>query len=346
MNNRRTNRVNMNNKFAKENGFFYLNVVAGNFLFKNIRHTIDNKGYLKIDKDDFILIKSKMNSRFHVFGQQKQITVNGQLKGIIERNIKKNVKGPSLNEYYFFGKERPYIHDSNFRKSKSTENKIASHEKKITIKTQNIQKEINETERVLIGKFAPFNSHDNQNQQTSIFDTDQSTEEFQKFRVEKEEVVKQEKRQKLSEYQEHEIIDSINYGSYKPVKSEQRVTITQRNQQLAQNLKDLYNDSCQICGTRIDLGNGKSMSEVHHIRPISAHNGPDVSDNMVVVCPNCHTLFDRGAITIDLLQKSILHINPDHPLNGKGFVCKHKINSEYIQYHNLYIFKTRETSDV
>ena len=45
---------------------------------------------------------------------------------------------------------------------------------------------------------------------------------------------------------------------------------------------------------------GEYMSEVHHIRPLGKHDGADIIENMIVVCPNHHAMFDRGAITISL----------------------------------------------
>jgi hypothetical protein len=58
-------------------------------------------------------------------------------------------------------------------------------------------------------------------------------------------------------------------------------------------LKYLYQDRCQVCGHKIDLGHGQFYSETHHIQPRS-EGGPDVPGNMIVVCRNCHILFDHG----------------------------------------------------
>ena len=40
-------------------------------------------------------------------------------------------------------------------------------------------------------------------------------------------------------------------------------------------------------------------AEVHHIMPRNKHNGPDVRENMLVLCPNHHVEFDFGVLCID-----------------------------------------------
>ncbi|NVN18261.1 hypothetical protein GUA46_07905 [Muricauda sp. HICW] len=92
-----------------------------------------------------------------------------------------------------------------------------------------------------------------------------------------------------------------------------------RNIGLAQKLKETYNYRCQICGNQIPIGTNNYYAEVHHIKPLGKpHNGPDVLENMICVCPNCHVLLDYNAIFLS--QHSIL--------------SKHKIKKEFVDYHN------------
>ncbi len=86
-------------------------------------------------------------------------------------------------------------------------------------------------------------------------------------------------------------------------------------------LKNIYSFECQICGLTIKLANGERYAEVHHIQPLgSPHNGPDVIENMLVLCPNHHAMCDLGAIKLSIneIQK--------HP--------QHKINIIFVEYHN------------
>ncbi|KUO78083.1 MAG: hypothetical protein APF81_08080 [Desulfosporosinus sp. BRH_c37] len=129
-----------------------------------------------------------------------------------------------------------------------------------------------------------------------------------------------------------------NRGSLEPEKKLRSVIATSRNLSIVKFLKNLYKDKCQICGETIEVSPNSFMSEVHHIKPLGVYNGPDVTENAIVLCPNHHTMFDRGAITIDIDQKIVIHFNPENPLNNKHIDLKHKINGSYIDFHNQNIF--------
>lgn len=98
------------------------------------------------------------------------------------------------------------------------------------------------------------------------------------------------------------------------------VDLIVRNNSLVRILKDIYKNTCQICNTSLQISENKYYSEVHHLKPLgSPNNGPDRLDNMICVCPNCHVLLDFGVIQ---LNQSLFKI------------LKHKIEDEYISYHN------------
>jgi hypothetical protein len=98
-----------------------------------------------------------------------------------------------------------------------------------------------------------------------------------------------------------------------------------RDNGLARQIKQLHNNQCQLCGMTIDLLNGVKYSEAHHIKPLgSPHNGPDVASNIIVLCPNCHVMSDYGAIHLKLVDIK------QHP--------NHRIEEEYINYHNRDIY--------
>jgi len=98
-----------------------------------------------------------------------------------------------------------------------------------------------------------------------------------------------------------------------------------RDTALARRLKDLHQNSCQICGVQLQLS-GRTYSEGHHIKPLGRpHNGPDVAENILVLCPNHHALLDYGAIELDL---ATLQQDPDH-----------HIATEYVSYHNTEIVR-------
>lgn len=99
-----------------------------------------------------------------------------------------------------------------------------------------------------------------------------------------------------------------------------------RDTKIARYVKRLYDYKCQLCNYTIELPNGKKYAESHHIIPLGApHNGPDVCENVLCVCPNHHAELDYGVI--QLLPSAIFRNE------------KHKISEEYIKYHNTVIYK-------
>jgi putative restriction endonuclease len=71
-----------------------------------------------------------------------------------------------------------------------------------------------------------------------------------------------------------------------------------RNYDVAASVKRLYDNTCQICGTRLMTAAGP-YSEGAHIRPLGIpHNGPDTLDNILCLCPNCHVLLDGHALSV------------------------------------------------
>lgn len=98
-----------------------------------------------------------------------------------------------------------------------------------------------------------------------------------------------------------------------------------RDTELARKIKALHKNICQLCGQTVTLKGGATYAEAHHIKPLgSPHNGPDVAENIVVLCPNHHVMLDYGAI----------------PLESKNLrsIQGHVIGSAYIAYHNEHVF--------
>lgn len=123
--------------------------------------------------------------------------------------------------------------------------------------------------------------------------------------------------------------------SIKTLNEQQKVLIAMYEQFAQEYLKILYNNQCQICGETIEISFGSFLSEVHHLS--NSRLSPGLG-NMIVVCPNHHVMFNRGAITIDIDKKIVIHCNSDNPLNNKQIQLKHEINRGYLEYHNNNIF--------
>lgn len=73
-----------------------------------------------------------------------------------------------------------------------------------------------------------------------------------------------------------------------------------RDSKVVRTVKDLYGNTCQICQTRLVVSpGGEAYSEAAHIQALGRpHDGPDEVWNVLCLCPNCHALFDRGALQL------------------------------------------------
>ena len=85
------------------------------------------------------------------------------------------------------------------------------------------------------------------------------------------------------------------------------------NKTVAQ-LKALRNYTCQICGTRILKADGTYYVEAAHITP-KAQKGPELPDNILILCPNHHKEYDYGHLEIIERDKEHIHFR----LNGKDY---------------------------
>jgi len=92
-----------------------------------------------------------------------------------------------------------------------------------------------------------------------------------------------------------------------------------RDTKLATDIKKLHNYKCQLCGVTIALPNNNKYAEAHHIQPLgSPHDGPDVEENIICVCPNHHAVLDYFAIKLERSQ----------------ITAHENIGDKYINYHN------------
>ncbi len=107
-------------------------------------------------------------------------------------------------------------------------------------------------------------------------------------------------------------------------RTEVRVNRIIRDTAIIQRLKTLHNGQCQRCNLRLDLPDGSAYSEGHHLKPLGKpHFGPDVPENVLILCPHCHALLDVAAVHIDMKE---IRLHPQHP-----------VDQQFIIYHNAYV---------
>ena len=69
--------------------------------------------------------------------------------------------------------------------------------------------------------------------------------------------------------------------------------IYKRHNYLMVQIKKYRDYKCQFCSTTILKANGDYYIEACHIKP-KAEGGKDSLNNILILCPNCHKLFDYG----------------------------------------------------
>jgi len=101
-----------------------------------------------------------------------------------------------------------------------------------------------------------------------------------------------------------------------PKRFKSEVTRVVRDSKKSVSLKKDYDYYCQVCNVRLKCGPEKYYIEAHHIRPLGGtHKGHDNQSNMLVLCPNCHALFDHGvpkfidSRKVKIYGRSLLFLN-------------------------------------
>lgn len=108
---------------------------------------------------------------------------------------------------------------------------------------------------------------------------------------------------------------------------DERVQRIVRSTAVAERVKRLHNYRCQVCGERLGTPGGP-YAEAAHIRPLGRpHDGPDVEENILCLCPNHHVLFDQFGIAIrgDFELIGFSGKLRTHP--------RHRIDVAHMRYH-------------
>ncbi|RAJ67137.1 putative restriction endonuclease [Streptomyces sp. Amel2xB2] len=105
-----------------------------------------------------------------------------------------------------------------------------------------------------------------------------------------------------------------------------------RYRALAQEVKDLHGNACQVCGTCLRY-NRKPYSQAAHIRALgSPHDGPDELSNLLCLCPNHHVLFDGLEIYVDA-DDGVRWTDGGESLGSLRRLPRHPINEAHLRYH-------------
>ncbi|MER7751108.1 YDG/SRA domain-containing protein [Kitasatospora sp. NPDC097643] len=105
-----------------------------------------------------------------------------------------------------------------------------------------------------------------------------------------------------------------------------------RSTKVANRVKQAHDFTCQVCKVRLATPAG-AYAEAAHIRGLGKpHNGPDRETNVLCLCPNHHTMFDFGTLTIadDL---TVTDHSTGTVLGRLREVKGHQIDPAHLRYH-------------
>jgi putative restriction endonuclease len=86
----------------------------------------------------------------------------------------------------------------------------------------------------------------------------------------------------------------------------------QRDQQFKQRVKQVYDETCAVCGSRRRTPDGRPEVEAAHIQPVR-DGGPDKVRNGIALCKLHHWAFDQGWLAVDndysIIVREAPHVN-------------------------------------
>lgn len=124
-------------------------------------------------------------------------------------------------------------------------------------------------------------------------------------------------------------------GNESPSRAEETTQRIIRSTAIADYVKRVHDYSCQACGTRLATPTG-AYAEAAHIRALGRpHNGPDITANILCLCPNHHVLFDFGMLTISDDLTVVDHSSGVSPGRLRE-IPEHRIDPQYLAYHRTH----------
>jgi hypothetical protein len=111
-----------------------------------------------------------------------------------------------------------------------------------------------------------------------------------------------------------------------------KIQYISRSQKIVKTIKELYDNTCQVCETSIDTPSG-FIIEAAHIKPLgSPHFGPDLLENLLCLCPNHHAALDKFGWYLDDDLNVVSSMS--NQKQGKIFFRNdHTIGLSFIRYH-------------
>ncbi|WP_395245527.1 YDG/SRA domain-containing protein [Agromyces sp. MMS24-K17] len=138
---------------------------------------------------------------------------------------------------------------------------------------------------------------------------------------------------RLDAIEQQAVIEPAPRIEFDPAFREATVSRRIRDTAMSRAIKELYQYSCQVCGTRIDAFEGRLYAEGAHVRPIGRpHLGSDDRSNLLCLCPNHHAQLDIGGMYISNDMVAI-DANTHQALELLRWKRDHRVEVANVEYH-------------
>jgi putative restriction endonuclease len=121
-----------------------------------------------------------------------------------------------------------------------------------------------------------------------------------------------------------------NYGSVG--RTEVTSSRPDRKVELSERIKGIYEYKCQVCKVYLKRPHGAIAISAHIKQLGKPDNGPDIEENMLCLCPNCHAQFDAHSFYIDPKTRRV-HGVQEYEGKKINLSNKHKLDSSFLEYH-------------
>ena len=127
---------------------------------------------------------------------------------------------------------------------------------------------------------------------------------------------------------ENKLSGNLKNNYVSPSRSSSTVNRLNRKVALSEKVKKMYDFKCQVCNIRLASPSGP-IAIGAHIKPLGMpHNGPDVIENMLCLCPNHHDQFDYHSFYIE--PETLTIVGLENFENSRLTVDKkHKIEKKF-----------------
>jgi predicted restriction endonuclease len=106
-----------------------------------------------------------------------------------------------------------------------------------------------------------------------------------------------------------------------------------RDRRVSDRVIGWHDFECQVCGKFLEAPYGRRYARALHIQGLGLpHNGPDVAENILCLCPNHCVLFELGSLVIND-EFHVIDVVADEVVDDLRMVKDHRVGLEYIRYH-------------